>query len=80
MSTLFTNLACSPHLVNASGVLLGEEKAMAFVMIHMKGAGPTPYSRRGDGPLTRSCIREYLASESMAALSGTIFTSSSAYA
>jgi serine/tyrosine/threonine adenylyltransferase len=36
----------------------------------MKGAGPTPYSRRGDGrAVLRSCIREYLASEAMTALS-----------
>ncbi len=32
----------------------------------LKGAGPTPYSRRGDGrAVLRSSIREYLASEAM---------------
>lgn len=35
----------------------------------LKGAGPTPYSRRGDGrAVLRSSIREYLASEAMQGL------------
>ena len=34
--------------------------------IQLKGAGPTPYSRRGDGrAVLRSSIREFLASEAM---------------
>ncbi|WP_371375091.1 YdiU family protein [Thalassotalea aquiviva] len=37
--------------------------------IHLKGAGQTPYSRMGDGrAVLRSTIREFLASEAMAAL------------
>ncbi|HEY5347530.1 MAG TPA: YdiU family protein [Rhizomicrobium sp.] len=37
--------------------------------VQLKGAGLTPYSRFGDGrAVLRSCIREYLASEAMAAL------------
>jgi serine/tyrosine/threonine adenylyltransferase len=37
--------------------------------IQLKGAGPTPYSRRGDGrAVLRSSIREFLCSEAMAAL------------
>lgn len=62
----------SPQLGDGRGVLLGEVKgADGFLYdLHMKGAGPTPYSRRGDGrAVLRSCIREYLASEAMAALS-----------
>jgi uncharacterized protein YdiU (UPF0061 family) len=62
----------SPQLGDGRGVLLGEVKGRDGFLydLHMKGAGPTPYSRRGDGrAVLRSCIREYLASESMAALS-----------
>ena len=37
--------------------------------IQLKGAGTTPYSRRFDGrAVLRSCVREFLASEAMAAL------------
>ena len=37
--------------------------------IQLKGAGPTPYSRRGDGrAVLRSSIREFLASEAMQGL------------
>lgn len=37
--------------------------------IQLKGSGKTPYSRFGDGrAVLRSCIREFLASEAMAAL------------
>lgn len=37
--------------------------------IQLKGSGKTPYSRFGDGrAVLRSCIREYLCSEAMAAL------------
>nr|WP_245595754.1 protein adenylyltransferase SelO family protein [Marinomonas ushuaiensis] len=62
----------SPQLGDGRGVLLGEVRGQDNLLydLHMKGAGPTPYSRRGDGrAVLRSCIREYLASEAMAALS-----------
>jgi uncharacterized protein YdiU (UPF0061 family) len=37
--------------------------------LQLKGAGKTPYSRRADGrAVMRSSIREFIASESMAAL------------
>ncbi|UTW01362.1 YdiU family protein [Marinomonas rhizomae] len=62
----------SPQLGDGRGVLLGEVRGEDGLLydLHMKGAGPTPYSRRADGrAVLRSCIREYLASEGMAALS-----------
>jgi uncharacterized protein YdiU (UPF0061 family) len=62
----------SAQLGDGRGVLLGEVRGQDGLLydLHMKGAGPTPYSRRGDGrAVLRSCIREYLASEAMAALS-----------
>lgn len=62
----------SPQLGDGRGVLLGEVRGEDGLLydLHMKGAGPTPYSRRADGrAVLRSCIREYLASEAMAALS-----------
>ncbi|MCB5161840.1 protein adenylyltransferase SelO [Marinomonas algarum] len=62
----------SPRLGDGRGVLLGEVTGQdgRLYDLHMKGAGPTPYSRRADGrAVLRSCIREYLASEAMAALS-----------
>ncbi|WP_111637001.1 protein adenylyltransferase SelO family protein [Marinomonas shanghaiensis] len=62
----------SPQLGDGRGVLLGEIRGQDGLLydLHMKGAGPTPYSRRGDGrAVLRSCIREYLASEAMTALS-----------
>ena len=46
----------------ALGELAGHE-------VQLKGAGPTPYSRRGDGrAVLRSSIREFLCSEAMHAL------------
>ena len=46
----------------ALGELSGHE-------VQLKGAGPTPYSRRGDGrAVLRSSIREFLCSEAMHAL------------
>ncbi len=37
--------------------------------LHLKGAGPTPYSRRGDGrAVLRSVVREYLAGHALNAL------------
>jgi len=57
---------------------LGDGRALNLGAIHtpmgcqelqLKGAGPTPYSRRGDGrAVLRSSIREYLASEAMQGL------------
>lgn len=61
----------SPQLGDGRGVLLGEIRDQHGVLVdlHMKGAGQTPFSRRGDGrAVLRSCIREYLASEYMHAL------------
>jgi len=58
----------SPQLGDGRGLLLGEVSDLdgELVDLHMKGAGPTPYSRRGDGrAVLRSSIREYLASEAM---------------
>ena len=36
--------------------------------IQLKGSGPTPYSRRGDGRAHSSMLREYIISEAMYAL------------
>jgi uncharacterized protein YdiU (UPF0061 family) len=37
--------------------------------LQLKGAGPTPFRRHGDGrKVLRSSLREFLASEAMAAL------------
>ncbi|MFS9669160.1 protein adenylyltransferase SelO family protein, partial [Klebsiella pneumoniae] len=49
---------------------LGEVDTPAGPMeLQLKGGGLTPYSRRGDGrAVLRSSIREFLASEAMAAL------------
>ncbi|WP_191603351.1 protein adenylyltransferase SelO [Marinomonas algicola] len=60
----------SPQLGDGRGILLGEiETENGLVDLHLKGAGLTPYSRRGDGrAVLRSCIREYLAAEAMTAL------------
>jgi uncharacterized protein YdiU (UPF0061 family) len=50
---------------------LGDGRAMALgevggFELQLKGAGPTPYSRRGDGrAVLRSSIREFLCSEAM---------------
>jgi uncharacterized protein YdiU (UPF0061 family) len=42
------------------------DSAMGLQDVQLKGAGPTPYSRRGDGrAVLRSSIREYLCSEAM---------------
>lgn len=42
------------------------EQGLERYMIQLKGAGPTPYSRRGDGfAVLRSSIREHLCSEAM---------------
>ena len=57
-----------PQLGDGRAILLGETENNAgeFWDIQLKGAGPTPYSRSGDGrAVLRSSIREYLCSEAM---------------
>lgn len=58
------------QLGDGRALLLGELLTPAGGQeIQLKGAGPTPYSRRGDGrAVLRSSIREFLCSEAMAAL------------
>lgn len=54
----FTNLG------DGRAVLIGETDDGKD--IHLKGSGPTPYSRRGDGYATlNSTVREYIMSEAM---------------
>lgn len=60
------------HFVSQLGdgraILLGEVKNSSgeYWDVQLKGAGPTPYSRNGDGrAVLRSSIREYLCSEAM---------------
>ena len=55
-------------LGDGRAILLGEHIAPngRRVDIQLKGAGPTPYSRRGDGRATLgACLREYIISEAM---------------
>jgi serine/tyrosine/threonine adenylyltransferase len=55
-------------LGDGRAILLGEQVAPNNKRydIQLKGAGPTPYSRRGDGRATLSaCLREYIISEAM---------------
>ena len=61
----------SPRLGDGRGLLLGEvfNQAGEHWDLHLKGAGPTPYSRSSDGrAVLRSSIREFLASEALHAL------------
>lgn len=61
----------SPRLGDGRALLLGEVVAPdgARFDIQLKGSGPTPYSRMGDGRAWLGpVIREYLVSEAMAAL------------
>ncbi len=54
------------QLGDGRAILMGETQGYE---IQLKGCGLTPYSRMGDGrAVLRSSIREYLASEAMAAL------------
>ncbi len=56
------------QLGDGRALLLGEHAASGLE-VQLKGAGRTPYSRGGDGrAVLRSSIREFLASEAMAAL------------
>jgi serine/tyrosine/threonine adenylyltransferase len=60
-----------PQLGDGRAILLGEVIDRAGVRrdIQLKGAGPTPYSRSGDGRAALGpVLREYIVSESMAAL------------
>src|SRR6202521_2281677 len=60
-----------PQLGDGRAILLGEVIDRAGVRrdIQLKGAGPTPYSRRGDGRSALGpVLREYVVSEAMAAL------------
>lgn len=56
------------QLGDGRAILLGEIKNYSgeYWDVQLKGAGPTPYSRNGDGrAVLRSSIREYLCSEAM---------------
>jgi serine/tyrosine/threonine adenylyltransferase len=60
-----------PQLGDGRAILLGEVIDRSGVRrdIQLKGAGPTPYSRRGDGRAALGpVLREYIVSEAMAAL------------
>jgi uncharacterized protein YdiU (UPF0061 family) len=58
----------NPDLGDGRGLLLGEttDETGQRWDLHLKGAGPTPYSRFADGrAVLRSTLREYLASEAL---------------
>jgi serine/tyrosine/threonine adenylyltransferase len=60
-----------PQLGDGRAILIGEviDRAGMRRDIQLKGAGPTPYSRRGDGRAALGpVLREYIVSEAMAAL------------
>ena len=60
-----------PQLGDGRAVLLGEVVDRGGVRrdVQLKGAGPTPFSRRGDGRAALGpVLREYVVSEAMAAL------------
>ncbi len=60
-----------PQLGDGRAILLGEviDRHGTRFDIQLKGAGPTPYSRNGDGrSAIGPVIREYIVSEAMAAL------------
>jgi uncharacterized protein YdiU (UPF0061 family) len=60
-----------PQLGDGRAILLGEviDRGGMRRDVQLKGAGPTPYSRRGDGRAALGpVLREYLVSEAMAAL------------
>jgi len=61
----------NPELGDGRGLLLGEvtDPEGRPWDLHLKGSGPTPFSRMGDGrAVLRSSIREYLAGEALHAL------------
>lgn len=57
----------NPDLGDGRGVLLGQiHNSNGRFDLHLKGAGLTPYSRRGDGrAVLRSAVREYLISDAL---------------
>jgi len=58
----------NPELGDGRGVLLCEvaDEKGAVTDLHLKGAGPTPYSRHADGrAVLRSTLREYIGSEAL---------------
>jgi uncharacterized protein YdiU (UPF0061 family) len=60
-----------PQLGDGRAILLGEVIGLDGVRydIQLKGSGPTPFSRRGDGRAALGpVLREYIVSEAMAAL------------
>jgi serine/tyrosine/threonine adenylyltransferase len=60
-----------PQLGDGRAILLGEVIDADGLRrdVHLKGAGPTPFSRRGDGRAALGpVLREYIVSEAMAAL------------
>src|SRR5579864_16188 len=60
-----------PQLGDGRAILLGEVIGRDGVRydIQLKGSGPTPFSRRGDGrAAVGAVLREYIVSEAMAAL------------
>ena len=60
-----------PQLGDGRAVLLGEvlDRGGARRDVQLKGSGPTPFSRRGDGRAALGpVLREYVVSEAMAAL------------
>jgi uncharacterized protein YdiU (UPF0061 family) len=60
-----------PQLGDGRAILLGEviDRAGTRRDIQLKGAGPTPFSRRGDGRAALGpVLREYIVSEAMASL------------
>ena len=60
-----------PQLGDGRAILLGEVIDAHGVRrdIHLKGSGPTPFSRRGDGRAALGpVLREYIVAEAMAAL------------
>lgn len=57
-----------PRLGDGRALLLGQVRTSAGTSwdLHLKGGGPTPFSRGGDGrAVLRSSIREYLCGEAM---------------
>ena len=60
-----------PQLGDGRALLIGEvrDRAGRLRDIHLKGSGPTPFSRRGDGRAALGpVLREYVVSEAMHAL------------
>jgi uncharacterized protein YdiU (UPF0061 family) len=60
-----------PRLGDGRAILMGERRGPngALYDVQLKGAGPTPFSRRGDGRAAIGpVLREYVVSEAMASL------------